>query len=394
MKSKPGLFRFRFLWRKPVWALALVLLLLPAPAWPGSKAVPAPETKSKAEVKVEKPVPVRFAIHQVPTKLYLCGEPVPIHKRAVYEMLDREFNLAVYDRAQVIMWLKRANRYFGMISKALKEEGLPDDLKYLAVAESALKAYAYSSAGAAGFWQFIKPTGRRYGLQKSRYKDERLDIEASTRAALNYLKDLHQMFGSWTLAMAAYNCGEKRVKDELREQDVSDYFLLDLPLETERYIFRILAAKIILEDPEKYGYDLKQIRLYPPLEVKTVNLRLRKKTHLRIIAKAAGTFYKEIKELNPAIQGRYLLSGLHWITIPKSGAAGFDQRLARLAGQAPSVPEKSDKAKKKNTRKKYVVMSGDNLSKVGRKLGVSAAHLVGVNKLKSTTLQPGQVLYY
>ncbi len=370
--------------------LILVLLLLPSPVRADSPVGPAPAPKPHTRAKSA--AALRFPIYQPPTKLKLCGEPVPLHKQSVYEMLDREFNLAVYDRAQVIMWLKRANRYFGTISKALREAGMPDDIKYLAVAESALKSYAFSSAGAAGFWQFLKSTGRHYGLRKSRHKDERLNVQASTRAALSYLRDLHEAFGSWALAMAAYNCGEKRVREELREQGVDDYFLLDLPLETERYIFRILSAKIILEDPEKYGYDLKQIRLYPPLEIKTVALRLKKKTHIRTVAKAALTYYKEIKELNPDIKGRYLQPGLHWISIPLRGAAGFDQRLARLGGKTAPAPART--TKKSGSRKKYIVVAGDNLSKVGRKLGVSPAHLVGVNRLKTTTLKPGQTLYY
>ena len=370
--------------------LVLFLFLWPRPCVAEGPMGPAPAPEPQTHA-----ARFRFPIYQLPAQVELCGEPVPLHRRAVYEMLDREFQLAVYDQAQVIMWLKRANRHFDNISKALEQAGMPDDIKYLAVAESALKTYAYSSAGAAGFWQFIKSTGRRYGLQKSRHKDERLDVEASTRAALSYLKDLHEMFGSWTLAMAAYNCGEKRVSEEMQEQGVEDYFLLDLPLETERYVFRILAVKIILENPEQYGYDLKQIRLYPPLEVKTVALRLKHKTHLRTIAVAAGTYYKEIKELNPDIQGRYLMPGLHWLSIPQKGADGFEERLAKLGGEpAPPEPKEEAKPSKPAQRKKYVVVAGDNLTKVARHLKVSPSHLVGVNKLKTTTLRPGQVLYY
>ena len=389
-KEKPEIFRPGADLRKLVSVLVLFLFLLPCPSLGQGPVDPAPVPEPPARSAPR----FHFPIYQLPTKLALCGEPVPIHRQAVYEMLDREFQLAVYDQAQVIMWLKRANRHFESISRALRQAGLPDDIKYLAVAESALKTYAYSPAGAAGFWQFIKSTGRRYGLQKSRHKDERLDLEASTRAALSYLKDLHEMFGSWALAMAAYNCGEKRVGEELEQQGVNDYFLLDLPLETERYIFRILSAKIILENPEKYGYDLKQIRLYPPLEVKTVALKLKRKTHLRTIAEAAGTYYKEIKELNPDIQGRYLQPGLHWISLPQKGADGFEERLAGLSGKYASPSPREADPKKQTSRKRYVVVAGDNLTKVARRLGVSPTHLVGINNLKTTTLQPGQVLYY
>ncbi|MBW2619452.1 MAG: transglycosylase SLT domain-containing protein [Deltaproteobacteria bacterium] len=327
-------------------------------------------------------------IFEIPQDLTLSGEPVPLKNQYVYEMLDREFHLAVYDPAQVIMWLKRANRYFPIVEGALAETGLPDDLKYLAVAESSLKTYAYSSAGAAGMWQFIRTTGHRYGLKRTDHKDDRYDFERATKAALRYLKDLYDIFGSWPLAMAAYNCGEERVQREMKEQGVSSYYLLNLPLETERYIFRILAAKIVLSDPESYGYDPAKLRLYPPLESCRVSFTLKKTVHLRLIAEAAGTYYKEIRELNPSLRGRHLPPGVHWLLIPEAGADGFKERLEKELASAKPAPQKS-----KSTRR-YVVKKGDTLSEVAEKLSTSVKRLVRLNKLNGSRITVGQVLLY
>jgi membrane-bound lytic murein transglycosylase D len=251
-----------------------------------------------------------------PPYLTICSEPVPLSDRRVWERMDREFMLNVYDRAQVYLWLKRSKRYFPFIETRLKEKGMPDDLKYLLVAESALRSLALSNKGAAGFWQFIEKTGKRFSLQKKPWIDERLDLVKSTDAAINYLKLLYDQFGKWTLAMAAYNCGEERVKDEISQQGENDYYRLALPQETERYIFRILAAKILLSDPKRYGFDLPEKEGYLPIETDLVVLQLPRSIPLRDIAKACGSYFKEIKELNPEIQGYNLPAGVYQLKIP------------------------------------------------------------------------------
>jgi membrane-bound lytic murein transglycosylase D len=193
---------------------------------------------------------------------------------------------------------------------------MPDDLKYLMVAESSILSRALSNKGAAGFWQFMEKTGKRFGLNKKNHLDERYDFFKATEAALNYLKSLYDLFGKWTLAMAAYNCGEERVKDEMAQQGENDYFRLALPQETERYIFRILAAKIILSDPQLYGFELPESEGYPPLEFDTVVLQLPQAVPLRDLAKACGSYFKEMKELNPEIQGHTLPAGLYSLRLP------------------------------------------------------------------------------
>ena len=375
-----------------------VLSLILCPFWPAyasAEEEPIPESSSPEAAASAEPADTstgpadwQMPIFEIPKVLTLCGEPVPLENQYVYEMLDREFHLAVYDPAQVIMWLKRTNRYFPVVEGALAETGLPDDLKYLAVAESGLKTYAYSSAGAAGMWQFIRTTGHRYNLKRTNHKDDRYDFERATKAALRYLKDLHDIFGSWPLAMAAYNCGEERVQREMKEQGVDDYFLLNLPLETERYIFRILTAKIILSDPSRYGYDVTKLRLYPPLECRRVSITLKKTVHLRLIAQAAGTYYKEIRELNPSLRGRHLPPGVHWLLIPEAGADGFNDRLQKELASAKPTPKKSKSARR------YVVKKGDTLSEVAEKLGTSVKRLVRLNKLDGSRITVGQVLLY
>ena len=192
----------------------------------------------------------------LPEKAELCGEPAPLQSADVRERYDREFTIVTQSHAQVYLWLKRSERYFPWIEKELAARGLPDDLKYLAVVESDLMGSAVSHAGAAGPWQFMANTAAAYGITQSTAVDERYDFEKAALCAFKYLKDLHDLFRDWTLAVAAYNCGEHRIQDEIEKQRTNRYYSLKLPQETERYVFRILAVKEVLENPEKYGYSL------------------------------------------------------------------------------------------------------------------------------------------
>lgn len=261
--------------------------------------------------------------YQLPIEVVLCGERVPLEDRNVWENLDREFLSALDHQSQVLLWMKRARRYFPYIEKKLKEMDLPDDLKYVTIIESSLRPYAVSSSGAAGIWQFIPSTGERYGMKKNRFTDERFDFFKATEGALTYLKSLYGDFRSWTLAMASYNAGENRVRKEIELQKTKDYFYLDLPMETERYVYKVAVAKIILTDPKKYGFYLEEKEFYEPLQIERVQLELNQPLPLAEIARALGFYYKEIKELNPHFSEETIPPGIRFLNLPPGSSEKF-----------------------------------------------------------------------
>jgi membrane-bound lytic murein transglycosylase D len=312
-----------------------------------------------------------------------CGEQVPIGEQEVRERLEKELLLALWNRPQVILWLKRSKRYLPYIEELLRNEGMPEDLKYVALAESALRPHAHSRSGAVGFWQFVSYTGEKYGLVINSRIDERRNIFASTRAAIKYFKDLHEIFGSWTLAAAAYNMGEEGLMAEVLEQGNNDYYNLQLPLETERYILRIIAIKLILTDPAKYGFYLLDEDYYPPLHFDQVDIKCADETPIRIVAKAAKTTFKAIKELNPEIRGHYLPEGSYTILIPEGGSGDFQDRYRSLIRQWSSNQQEQI----------YFVKEGDNLSAIAERFDVPLASLIIWNRLNPrTTIHPGDRL--
>ncbi|MFH2012754.1 MAG: transglycosylase SLT domain-containing protein [Pseudomonadota bacterium] len=315
-------------------------------------------------------------------KLTLCNEIIPLDNQSVWEMLDREFVVSVGNIPQVVMWLKRSKRYFPYIEAKLREKGLPEDLKYLPVIESNLLKYSYSSKSAVGVWQFIEGTAEKYNLRVDEWFDERRNFFKSTDAALNYLDFLYKTFNSWSLAFAAYNCGEERVEREIERQGVNSYYKLNLPLETERFIFRILAAKIILSNPENYGYYLDEDEYYNPIEFDEVLVDIPFNIHLRVIAEAANSFFKEIKELNPEIQGYYLPPGKYLILIPKGNPGLFKENL-----------QVSLEKLAKEKYYLYTVKEGDNLTSISKRFNVEVNSLEMWNNLKEKNfIYPGQKL--
>ncbi|MBN2060655.1 MAG: transglycosylase SLT domain-containing protein [Deltaproteobacteria bacterium] len=312
-----------------------------------------------------------------------CGEKVPIENSEVLERFEKELLLSLWDRAQIILWLKRSSRYMPHIEHVLKENGMPEDLKYVPVVESALLPHLGSSKGAMGFWQFIAATGRRYGLVIDKNIDERRNIFASTAAAVLYLRELHEMFKSWTLAVAAYNMGEKGLMSEILEQDTGDYYQLYLPLETQRYVFRILSVKLILANPEKYGFKLSKDDYYTPLEFDQVQITCPHDLPIRIIAKAGNTFFKVIKDLNPEIRGYFLAEGTHNILIPKGASAGFEARYQDFLNKHLT-------ARKEGV---YVVKKGDSLSSIAKNFDIPLASLLLWNQLDpQRPIHPGDRL--
>jgi hypothetical protein len=247
---------------------------------------------------------------RLPAKAALCGENIPLERPSVRERLEYEYLLAVNHPAQVELWRRRARRFFPLIEAALREAGLPDDLKYLAVAESDLRPAVESPAGAKGLWQFIPSTARIFGLSVSSKEDQRLLPELLLKAGTGYLTRLRGMFGNWALAMAAYNSGENRISRSISAQGTSDYYLLDLPTETERYVYRIAAIKIVLEGASLYGFNDQPPRgLYAPLKFQETTLALKEAATWPELAKRYKSDYKTLKTLNPHLAHRKKLEG-------------------------------------------------------------------------------------
>ena len=329
--------------------------------------------------------------YALPKVVSFCNERVPLEKWDVWERLDSEFLSFLADEKQVFLWLKRSGRYFPFIEEELAKAGLPDDLKYLAIVESGLRAGATSSAGAAGFWQFIQATGDDYGLDQNAWLDNRRDLYASTQAAIKYIKKLYGLFNDWPLALAAYNCGEGRVLDALKTQDVHNYYQLELPRETERYVFMIMAAKLILSDPKKYGFYIDESTIFPPYKVERVQIQLKEPTHLREIAKMYGSYYREIRLLNPELQSTFLPAGTHTIKVP----LGWQKLVTRSQESGKSSDSKDHSVQVAEDGKiVYTVKAGDSLSAIARKFNVSVDNISKIEgkNLSLSEIHPGEKL--
>jgi len=233
----------------------------------------------------------------IPDSMDFCGERVPLEIYHVYERMDRELLVNVYWQSNIMLLIKRANRFFPIIEPILAAQGVPDDMKYLALAESGF-THAVSPAGATGYWQFLRATGQQQGLEINNDIDERYHLEKATVAAARYLKSHYNRFGSWTLAAAAYNTGNGNLTRHIQNQQTRDYYSLHMPEETMRYVFRILALKTILEDPISYGIILREKDLYPQVPVKTVVVDTAI-TSLFDFARQQGTTFQQLRALNP-----------------------------------------------------------------------------------------------
>jgi membrane-bound lytic murein transglycosylase D len=315
--------------------------------------------------------------------LDFCGEPVPLEDPDVRERLEREVLVTLADPQQVILWIKRSRQFLAPIEEALRASHLPEDLKYIAIAESGLRPHAGSPKGAMGFWQFIETTGRKYGLRVDAEKDERRSLASSTEAAMAYLRELREVFGSWTLAVAAFNMGENGLLSDINQQNTRDYYRLYLSIETQRYVFRILTAKLILKNPERYGFRLEPEDIYPPVAAARVSLEISREIPMLVVAQAAGTYVKVIKDLNPEVRGFRLMPGKHSLLIPKESARLFHERLARLMDQMPAAREKIV----------YIVKEGDTLSEIAERHSVSVSEVREWNRLDpKKPIQPGMRL--
>jgi membrane-bound lytic murein transglycosylase D len=288
---------------------------------------------------------------------------------------ERDFFLSAY---------RRSGKYRPDIVKALKEAGLPEELSWLPLIESGFRVRALSRARALGLWQFIASTGYKYGLTRDRWIDERMDPEKSTRAAIAYLTELHQMFGDWSTVLAAYNCGEWAVLNCIRKQRVNylDNFwdlYKRLPQETASYVPRFLAVLLILKDPEAYGFRL------PPVEepMDTDEVTIGKQVHLKNIAERLDVDYEILKELNPELRLNFTPDSPYAFKVPSGKGETLLAKLDDIPAWRPPVPSYGV----------HRVRKGESLCVLASRYGTSVRAIMRANGLKdSNTLRVGQNL--
>jgi len=263
--------------------LAILSLAVSAPA--GAQYVYIPED-------------VHFKAPQVPESIDFAGQTWRFDRPDLYERMDRELITFTYSHTNSSLMLKRAQKIFTQVVPILNQQGVPEDLKYLMAIESNLDPKAYSSAGAAGLWQFMRATGQSYGLEVGTEVDERYNIEKATLAACKYLKEAYAKYGDWMTVAASYNAGQGGISKRLSDQRQKGAMDLYLPTETSRYMFRILAAKYFFEHPEEFGFHFEAEEIYPylpPRETVTVSGPI---PDLTDFAEEHGTTYFHLKEAN------------------------------------------------------------------------------------------------
>jgi len=326
------------------------------------------------------PCPQLISSFRVPEEVVFCGNKVPLERPDVKERLEREFYYQLDKPGQLILYLKRAARCNAVMEPILKDAGVPDDLKYVPVTESALHFRAVSPVSAVGYWQFLESTAQQYGLRVDRYVDERRDLARSTKAAAVYLKKLHKKFGSWETALAAYNLGRRRVSKQVERQGTNAYYDLYLPEETDRYVFQIICFKILLSNPEAYSIRLPAEELYSPPEKETVVLRSKRWLSVDLLASSAEVSPRELRFLNPWIRRNVLPPRKYSIAVPKGQARGYKQRVAKGRTNIKDIT--------------HTVKTGESLSHIAVAYGVSIRDIEKWNNIsRRRPIRPGQKLF-
>jgi membrane-bound lytic murein transglycosylase D len=278
-------------------------------------------TVSNVEDENDFPQGYRIISPPVPDELYFCGERVPMDNFEVYERIDRELIVNTYFHSATILAMKRANRWFPVVEPILEANGTPDDMKYLMIAESGI-TNAISPAGATGYWQFMEEAALKYGLEVDSEVDERYNMEKATEAACRYLNEAYDLFGSWTMAAASYNTGIENVQKQIERQKAKNYYNLVFSEETLRYIARAVTIKEIMNNPEKYGFDIKRNELYNPLPYKLVQVN-GPVDDLADFAIGYGINYRILKLYNPWLRDNVLKNKdrkVYSIKIPEIGS--------------------------------------------------------------------------
>lgn len=296
-----------------------ILLVLTATASCHAESHEHHDATDNRTVHIEYHGPLTVENPEIPASVDFAGQKIDFDRVDMYERLDRELTSMAYTHGNTLLLIKRANKYFPLLAPILKKNGVPNDLLYLACVESTLNQRAYSPAKAAGLWQFIPSTARQYGLEVNEWVDERYNIEKETEAACKYLKKAYGMYGNWESAAASYNGGTNRITTELESQLATSAFDLYLVDETSRYMFRILATKLIMENPTKYGFHLKAHQLYQPMDFTTVEVNT-PVADWPSWAEDHGITYSQLREANPWIRAKSLpnkTSKTYMVKIPK-----------------------------------------------------------------------------
>lgn len=288
-------------------------------------------SKSKEDLKdddYQQAFQKKYSIFSIslPENLSFAGEEVPLDFFDVRESLDQELLVNTYWQSKTLLFIKRANKYFPIIEPILKENGVPDDFKYLALAESDL-TNAVSPSGAVGVWQLLKGTAKDYGLEINSEIDERYHLEKSTQVACEFLKDSYEKFGSWTMAAASYNVGRRGLIKQVNRQKQNNYYNLLLNSETGRYVYRVLAIKMILENPDQYGFHVREQDLY--INIPTYEVEVDSSvTDFADFAESFSINYKILKNFNPWLRDSFLTNKngkKYYIRIPQKGYRSYSK---------------------------------------------------------------------
>ncbi len=263
------------------------------------------ENAERTDHKTHEDKDALWHVPPLPQQISFAGEKVPMERWDVKEKFDKEFLLNYYNQGAIIYLIKLANRNFPIISQRLKANGVPDDFKYLCIAESNMQSWAVSKSGAVGYWQFLNGTAPGYGLEVSSQVDQRMHLEKSTDAACKYLKDAYSRFGNWTAAAASYNCGMGGYNSQASFQQTKNYYDLQLPEETNKYIFRILTFKYLIENAKELGFEVDDHEEYQPVPTRSVHVTSTI-SNLAQFAIDNGTTYKMLRTINPWLKGRSL----------------------------------------------------------------------------------------
>lgn len=267
---------------------------------------------------------------EIPQDVTFCGIHVPMDTPDGRMRFEQELFFLYARQDYLLLYMLRANQWFPDVERLLGESGLSDDLKYVPVGESGLRANARSSARAQGWWQFVSATGRKYGLLSNGDIDMRNNLIASTNGAILYFRDLLNMFdGDTALALAGYNMGEYGLRDDIKEQGTSNYFELDLSQETSQYFFRLAAIKYALEHPREFGIDPEEIEYWEPFAFDTVSVRIRYQLPLKDVVAWTHSTMRELKRLNPEVKNAWP-QGEYLINLPLGTRESFVEELAKL----------------------------------------------------------------